>query len=263
MVTRRLLSFGVALALGAATLVGVTPSANAGFTPGVGDCLEIDPETFWSGAIVEGYPWCDSREHNAEIYYVAPYPKDFPPPSELGDRVRELWGLCSQKAFYTWLGIDNSRMPLRIYKSIVIPTDVDWQNDEGVLCIAALFKDGLPQMMTETIPAQFAATPLTDWLVCLNSAPKSGKPYRHQSCTSKAKWIMVNGVMVKGKITSQYPKDLQAKADKLCLARGKPLLKSGWKTAPVAALLPKEDIGSGPAFAECFIAYSEWTGKLT
>lgn len=261
MIMRPLVSFSAALALGAAALVGVTPAANAGYWPTAGDCITIEPETFWSGAVGKSYGGC-GRDHNAEIYYVAPYPKDFPPPSQLGDRVRELWGLCPEKAFNKWLGIDQTRMPLKVNRSVLVPTDLQVSNDWGVPCIAALIDNGLPQTVVEAIPEEFAATPLTDWLVCLNSDPKSGKPYRHQSCTSMAKWIMVNGVMVKGKITSQYPKDLQAKADKLCLERGKPLLKAGWKTAPRAALLPKEDIGSGPAFAECFIAFAEWTGKL-
>lgn len=231
--------------------------------PIAGDCVEIEPGTFDQGAkAVQWDPLCD-ESHNAQIYFVADYPLDWPMPSELGDRTWELWGLCSQKAFNKWLGIETLRMPLNIMKSIVMPTDNTLGAGEGVACIAALpGKDGLPRIFAGTVPEQFASTPLTAWLVCLNSDPKSGKASRQEACTSKAKWIMVNGVVVKGKVTSKYPKDLQAKADKLCLARGKPLLKPGWKTAPRAALLPKEDIGSGPAFAECFIAYAEWTGKL-
>ena len=107
----------------------------------------------------------------------------------------------------------------------------------------------------------FKSLPLLDWVNCVKGTPKSGKWASWSPCTSKTKWLVVEGIQVKGKITANYPKDMQAKADALCAKQAKPFLKKGAKTAPVAGLGPKKDSPQGDPFGDCFIALTEWNGK--
>lgn len=270
MLLRRFLSLGAVVGLGAAALVGIAPSASAGgFFAEVGDCVKVKSGNVMDeGAVAEVWiPTCASVNytHNAQVYAIAPYPADFPKPSALGKRKSELWDLCSDKDFNAFFGLNKPKMPITISRTIVMPRDIDWESEgTAVVCIAVLpDSKGQARSFTGKLPELFAASPLMDWVYCAKSTPKSGTWTAYGPCGSRSKWLAINGVMVKGQVTSKYPKDLQAKADKLCADRAKSLLKPGASTAARAALWPKQSVKSGPAYADCFIALSDWTGKIS
>lgn len=261
----RVAAAAACLGLASALLVGGTTMAQAeSVAPAVSDCLDVDSEKVWEAdgalTIVE----CDEA-HNAQVFKTLAYPEDGAKPSVLKERVWELFGgECNQGSMLGWLGAPkNTRLPLRVYTMPRIPTDEEWEaGARWVACTATRpSPSGDVAELTTGLPELFGSTPLREWVNCAKSTPKSGKWTEWAACTSKTKWLTIEGGQVKGKIAGAYPKDLQAKADAMCAKKAKPFLKKGSKTKPIAALGPKSEFPDGDPFAECFIALAEWNGK--
>ena len=262
---RRAVALVACLALGASTLVAASGAAQAEtVAPEVNDCLEIANDSFWEMDAAVSIVDC-TEPHNAEVYATLAYPDDAGAPSTIVDKVWELFGGdCTQGPAFAWLGASTkTRMPLRLYTMPRLPTDEEWEaGARWVACAAARPGSGSNvETLTGTLPELFKSLPMLDWVNCIKGTPKSGKWIPWAPCTSKAKWLVIDGVQVKGKITANYPKDLQAKANAACAKQAKPYLKKGAKTAPIAGLGPKKDFPEGNPFADCFIALAEWNGK--
>ena len=252
------------LALAATALVGTTVAQAETVTPAVNDCLNVDPDMMWEAdgalTIVE----C-AESHDAQVFKTLAYPEDGAKPSVLKERIWDLFGgECNQGSMVGWLGAPkNTRLPLRVYTMPRIPTDEEWEaGARWVACTAARpTPSGDVAKLTTGLPELFGSTPLLEWVNCAKGTPKSGKWNEWAACSSKAKWLTVEGGQVQGKVTGAYPKDLQAKADAMCAKQAKPFLKKGAKTKPMAALGPKSEFPDGDPFAECFIALADWNGK--
>lgn len=261
---RGIAALSAAIALTGGMLVGASTSASARYEPRVGDCMRVPLGTYYSGATGAAYlTTCTGRDHNAQIYSIVPYPSKLPKPSRLGDRLwADIAPLCSVTAATRWLGAAQVTMPLRVEFSFAVPSDDAWATGKGkVRCFLGIpDAQGTPANFTGSLRARFARGPLSDWLNCLASAPKSGQWSTETPCGPRSKWLQIDNVLVKGAITAKYPRDLQAKADAVCQKSARPLLKKGSTAKAVAGLGPKSDMGSGPAFAECFIPYREWNG---
>ena len=261
---RRLGALSGAVALTAGLLVGASTTASAGFEPRVGDCMRVPLGTYYTGAAGSAYlTTCTGSDHNAQIYSIVRYPSNLPKPSALGNR---LWSdvapLCKLEVANRWLGAAKVSMPLRVERSFAVPSDDAWKIGEAyVRCFLGIpDAQGTPANFTGSLRTRFAQGPLSAWLNCLASAPKSGQWSTETPCGPRSKWLQIDDVVVQGRITSKYPRDLQAKADAVCQKSARPLLKKGSGAKAVAGLGPKADMGSGPAFAECFIPYREWNG---
>ena len=264
---RRAAALVACLALGASTLVAASGAAQAEtVAPEVNDCLEIANDSFWEVDAPVSVVDC-AQPHNAEVYATVAYPEDAGAPSTLKDKAWDLFGGdCNQGPAIAWLGASTkTRIPLRLYTMPRLPTDEEWEAGARWVACAATRPDakGDVATYTGTLPELFSSTPLLDWVNCYKGTPKSGKWTFWEPCTPKAKWLVIDGVQVKGKITANYPKDLQAKANAACAKQAKPYLKKGAKTAPIAGLGPKKDFPEGDPFADCFIALSEWNGKTS
>lgn len=107
----------------------------------------------------------------------------------------------------------------------------------------------------------YASTPILDWLLCVAGTPKSGQWNKSVTCSGSAKWLIIPGGQVKGKIGKAYPKDLRGMADAMCAKNAKPYLKKGAKAKSIAGLGPKSDFPQGDPFADCFIPLATWNGK--
>jgi hypothetical protein len=263
---RRVVAVLASILLGAGTLVGgATTSQAAESEPQVNDCLTIEDGRFWEPDTLAAIVECDTP-HNAEVYAVVAYPADAGAPSTIRDQIWDLFGgECNQGPALAWLGAPQStQIPLRLYTIPRLPTDAEWEaGARWVACTASRPGSGPSGVATisQTLPELYASTTLQDWVNCIKGAPSSGKWLPWTACTSKSKWLVVQGVQVKGKVTGNYPKDLQAKANALCAKEAKPYLKKGAKTKPVAGLGPKKDFPQGDPFADCFIAFADWNGK--
>jgi hypothetical protein len=263
MIVNRILAGGAALGLAATALVGVSQTASAGFEPNIGDCMKVAKGKYFSGVKSATYLSNCQGQHNAQVYQIVPYPSDLPKPSKLGKRTEELgWG-CSYRARMEYIGASNSKVPIFPSSGFTVPSDAAWQTGEAfITCFMGEPNSrGVPVNFTGTIKQRYDSTPTSKWTLCRTKAPVSGKWNDGGRCTAKSKWLTINGGMLKGKLGPDYPRDVQAKADAVCLKNAKGLLKSGSKSKPIAALGPREAFPQGDPFFECYIAYSEWTGK--
>jgi hypothetical protein len=266
-ITRRVVAVSASLALGAGLLLAATPVVNAAdAAPQVDDCIQVNDDILWEADAPVSIVEC-SEPHNAEVFAILAYPANAGAPSTLKDRIWDLFGgECNQGTALAWLGAPTSAaLPLRLYTVPRIPTDEEWKaGARWVACTASRpsSTDGNVASLTQTLPELYASTSLQDWVNCLKGAPSSGRWLPWAPCTSKSKWLVVQGVQVKGKVTGNYPKDLQAKANGLCAKQAKKFLKKGAKTKPVAGLGPKKDFPQGDPFADCFIAFADWNGSV-
>lgn len=252
------------LTLASTSLVGAAVARAETVTPAVSDCLNVDTEKTWEADAALTVVDC-AESHNSQVFKTLAYPEGGAKPSVLKERIWDLFGgECNQGDMMGWLGAPrNTRLPLRVYTMPRIPTDVEWEaGARWVACTAARpAPSGDVANLTTGLPELFGSTPLQDWLNCAQGTPKSGKWTNWVPCTSKTKWLTIEGGQVKGKITGAYPKDLQAKGDAMCAKQAKPFLKKGAKTKPIAGLGPKSDFPDGDPFADCFIALADWNGK--
>lgn len=241
--------------------IAVPPTASAApRSPAVGDCLAIeDPASAWSPSKV-----VDCAElHDSEVYDIVAYPANAGAPSTLSDN--EVWAVsdeCSYAARWAWLGAEPE-LPLSLwFWPVTLPTDDQWASgSREVLCrVVRPDASGGAMQYRGSIPRSFAAGPLLPWLYCANGTPKSGADNPQGPCSKKSKWLNVGGQRVKGKVTSNYPRDLQRVADKKCAKLAKEYGKRGTKAR--AALLDKELIDPGWIFTECFIPVTRWNGKV-
>jgi hypothetical protein len=227
---------------------------------GVGDCLQVDD--VWNGT--SAYAVVDCAEtHNSEVYEIVAYPSDLGAPSTLtDDDLYRIGDACSSEAFDDWLGADVM-LPLMIWKWFIsVPSEEAWEGgDRDVLCRtmrptpkydALNYKGAIPEL--------FASTPVLQWLSCTTKTPKSGAANPTAACGPKSAWLLLGGEPVKGKVTSKYPKDLQAAADKACLAEVKRYAKPGTKA--VAALLTRDNVSNDWIYADCYIPVKSWNGKV-
>ena len=255
------LSGVVALGLIAPALLS-SPGYADESTPAVGDCLRA--QDTWSPTSPIEVVEC-TEKHNSEVFQVAPYPSDVGPPSSLTENeLYALGGTCSPRAFAAWLGA-KVELPMRIVRAISVPTQAEWDAGSRYILCRTLLPNAKwePRDYVGEIPELFSSTPVFSWLNCLTKAPKSGQSDSSPpvACTSKSKWLLLGGAKVKGKITDQYPNDLQSAADKACA----PLVKKfGTKGATgLAALLAKEYVSPGSIWAECYVPVASWNGKVS
>lgn len=251
------------LALGASLLVGLGTSAQAADgDPAANDCLAVDGELWDSMAPFEVVDCAE--QHNAEVILIMDYPEDAGQPSSIADRVLEYFGeQCTFDAAMQWLGAGKVKLPLRFNWWVRLPSDEQWEAGARWAVCSSIRPGpkGVPVSYTGVLPEIFASTPLADWVVCAPGTPKSGKWTQSVACTSKSKWMAINGIFIKGTPSKKYPKDVQAKANAMCAKNAKPFLKKGSKTKPIAGLGPAKDFPPGEIFGDCFIAYKEWNGK--
>ena len=261
---RRLLAIVSSALVAAASLTVVGGSARADDSqPTADSCLEIPRDQGYDAYGPFEVVDCETP-HNAQVFEVAKYPPDLGAPSTVVDRVYELFGsTCNYGNYVSWLGADKLSLPIKGFTVPRLPTDEQWEAGARWVACSASIPDAKGTLMSleGDLPDLFAATPVEDWLLCVNSTPKSGQWNRLVSCTAKAKWLVISGVQVKGKIGKDYPRDMQAKADALCAKKGKPFLKNGAKSKAVAGLGPKSDFPDGNPFADCFIVKADWNGK--
>jgi len=254
--------FALALTLCAALAApAAAASADEAMEPQAGDCLTFDGDPYDSMAPLEVVD-C-AQEHIADVLKMLDYPSDAGAPSTIADDVWSLFGgECTSSEVMKWLGAGKVRIPLLVQYTFHLPSDDQWAAGER-WAMCAVVKNGAqgPATYEGSLPDLFKATPLKDWAACLVGAPKSGDWSRVSPCSAKSKWLLINGISIKGKPGKNYPKDLQAKADSLCAKKAKPLLKSGAKVKPVAGLGPAKDMPPGRIFGDCFISYKEWTGR--
>lgn len=260
---RRGLAVAASLALGTSLLVGLGASATAAEgDPAANDCLAVDGDLWDSTApfeIVE----CAER-HNSEVVLIMDYPEDAKKPSSIANRVFEYFGdQCTYNAAKQWLGAGKTKLPMRIGSWVRLPSDAQWQAGARWAVCSSIRPGakGKPMSYTGKLPEIFASSPLKDWVICAPATPKSGKWTDTAPCTSKSKWMAINGLFIKGTPGNNYPKDMQAKANAMCAKNAKPFLKKGSKVKPIAALGPAKDFPPGEIYSDCFIAYKEWNGK--
>ena len=226
-------------------------------------CLNV-PACLLVYALTSSFEIVDCAEsHNGEVYDIVAYPSRLGPPSTLNEAdLGSLRDECSDDAFDAWLGKDVM-LPMAIWTWFIsVPSEEAWEGgNRDVLCRtmrptpqydALNYKGAIPEL--------FASTPILQWLSCMPKAPKSGANNSSTACGAKSTWLLLGGVPVKGKVTAQYPKDLQAAADKACASMFKRYGKSG--TKGVAALLAKRNVSTGRVFTECFIPVKDWNGKV-
>jgi len=263
--TKRILAATAAGALAASVLLVAQPAAVAEeAAPTVGDCLVIE-----KGTLFDFYGETTSvpcaKTHQSEVYEVIAYPEDEGAPSTIGDRAWELFGTqCTYMSREAYLGTGSWKLPVRVYGAFRLPSDEQWETGaRWVLCTTyrpnAKFE---PMSYKRDLPTLLADSPGLDFLSCLNGTPKTGRWNDDVPCTKKAKWIVIAGVGFKGKPSKAYPKDVQKKADGLCAKNSKGLLVKGAKTPPRAGLGPKSDMLDGEIYADCYVPFKEWNGKV-
>jgi hypothetical protein len=261
--TRRALAVLASIALGAGLLIGAgAPAQAAEADPVKDDCLAVDGDLWDSLAPFEVVE-CTER-HNSEVIVMMKYPNNAGAPSTIANRVLEYFGnQCTYDVAMAWLGAGKIKLPLRMNWWVRLPSDEQWEAGARWAACGSIRPGpkGGPETYTGTLPAAFASTPLRDWVVCTPGTPKSGQWSDAVACTSKTKWLTINGIFIKGKPGKNYPKDFQAKADALCAKNAKPYLKKGSKTKPIAGLGPAKDFPPGEIFGNCFIALADWNGK--
>ena len=254
----------VFIAMSSLAWVGSTASAEE-VGPEVDSCLALPMEGAWSPYGPIEVVDCDSA-HNAEVFAQAVYPEDLGAPSKVADRAWELFGSsCSNDNYREWLGAGKAGLPIQGITIPRLPTDEQWETGaRWVACsVIRAGSDGNVMTYQGTMPALYATGPVLSWLMCVNGTPKSGTWNQPGSCTAKAKWLVLPGGQVKGKIGKTYPKDLQSKADAMCAKNAKPFLKKGAKSKAVAGLGPKADFPDGDPFSDCFIVKADWNGKTS
>jgi hypothetical protein len=251
------------LGLGASLLLGLGTAAQATENePTTNDCLNVDGDLWDSMAPFEIVD-C-AAEHNSEVILMMKYPNDAGAPSTIADRVLEYFGSqCTYDVARNWLGAGKIDLPLRFNWWYRLPTDEQWEAGARWAACTSIRSGpkGGPASYEGTLPSIFASSPIKDWVICAPGTPKSGKWTASAPCTSKSKWMAINGIFIKGNPSKNYPKDVQAKADALCAKNAKPFLKPGSKTKPVAGLGPAKDFPPGEIYGDCFIALKEWNGK--
>jgi hypothetical protein len=252
-----------ALALGAGLLLAHSASATADVVePKVNDCLLVDGDSYDTTAAFDIVDCAET--HNAEVIKVLPYPEDAGSPSTIKDRVWELFGgECSFEDMWPWVGFKKGTLPIFVGRYFRLPSDDEWEGGARWVICQSMWRTAAGEVRAYEgrLPEIFAATPLLEWALCLNRAPKSGSWNSAGACTSKSTWLFVPGIMIKGKPGKTYPKDFQARANALCAKKAKPFLKKGAKTKPVAGLGPASDFPPGEIWGDCFIAKSDWNGK--
>lgn len=264
MVIRRVIASIAAAALAASALALVGTSAQAEeVEPKKDDCLLVDKSEAWDSDGMFTIVPCE-QSHNSEVYKVIPYPDDLGAPSTIVDQAAELfWESCGYQSLEEWLGASKFKMPLRVFDVFRLPTDEQWEAGARWVACSAVREapNGSVMSYKGILPALLASTPLIGWVWCAKKTPKSGATNVSGPCTKKSEWLRVNGVGFRAKVGANYPKDVQAKADKLCAKIAKPLLKKGTKSTPIAALIPKDYLPPNQVFGECFIKVADWTGK--
>lgn len=252
------------LGLASSALVGTATVAAADEAgPAIDGCLEIPQDRAFDATTSFEIVDC-AEPHNAQVFERIAYPDDLGAPSTISDRVYELFGgTCNYDNYLRWLGAAKVKLPIQGYTVPRLPSDDEWKAGARWVACSAFIPDAKGNLtsLEGSLPARFASTPILDWLLCAAGTPKSGQWNKPVSCTGSAKWLVVPGGQVKGKIGNTYPKDLQSKANAMCAKNAKPYLKKGAKSKAVAGLGPKTDFPEGNPFADCFIVKADWSGK--
>ena len=172
---------------------------------------------------------------------------------------------CEQKDVLGWLGApSDTTLPLRLDVMPRVPTDKQWEaGARWVVCTASHPKpSNFGAETTGTLPDLFASTPRLQWVNCPREAPVSGRFSFPVGCTADSPWMYTGYGQVRGKVTKQYPSDLQASANAMCARQAAAVAKSGTRVRAVGALFPKGHVFKRDPYAECFIPLADWNGKL-
>lgn len=253
------------LGLASSALVGVNVAQAETVAPEVNDCIDVPRDrAFEPYGPIEVIDCAE--EHNAQVFAVIAYPDDLGAPSTVAERAWGLFGeTCGFDNYVAWLGAGKVKLPIQGFTTPRLPTDEEWNAGARWVACSAFLTDSNDEIIpvTGSLPELYAASSVLDWLICVVT-PKSGQPNKPSACTTaKAKWLVIGGGEVKGKIGKDYPKDLQPKADAMCAKQAKPYFKKGAKSKAFAGLAPKDGFPQGNPVAYCFILRSDWNGKTS
>jgi hypothetical protein len=249
----------------AAGVLSFTSPASAAEAPAVGDCLRDSNRSFWDPFTPAKTVDC-SQSHTAEVTHVGTYPDELPAPSEVGDQIYDYWDqMCPFSKTKGYLQKSQPKIVVRTSGALKLPTDEQWaQGDRAVACIVVVpTLKGKHQSWKGSLPGLLAGGTFTQFLGCQRSKPKTGVWVDHGPCTSAKQWLLVAGVSVKGKATSDpYPgAAVQKAAEKACAKVAKKYTKKGTSVTFVASVAPEELWNDGVRFAECTIPYANYNGK--
>lgn len=259
----RVAAAAACLALASSALVGTTAVHAETVAPVADDCIDVPRERAFEPYGPIEIVDC-AEEHNAQVFAVIAYPDDLGAPSTVAERAWGLFGeTCGFDKYLVWLGAGKVKLPIQGFTTPRLPTDDEWNAGARWVACSAFLTDSNDEIIpvTGSLPELYAASSILDWLICVIT-PKSGQPNKPSTCTTaKAKWLVIGGGEVKGKISKDYPKDLQPKADAMCAKQAKPYFKKGAKSKAFAGLAPKDGFPQGNPVAYCFILRSDWNGK--
>lgn len=242
-----------------------SPTAPAVVVPQMNDCLMADPDDAWDVQASIVILDC-SEVHNAQVFKTMPYPASGERPSVLMKKNMIHWLLaCEQEHVLSWLGAPlDTTVPLRLDSTPRLPTDKQWEaGARWVVCTASHPKpSNYGAETTGTLPDLFASTPRIQWVNCPREAPVSGRFSFPVGCTTDSPWMFTGYGQVRGKVTKQYPSDLQAAANVMCARHSAAVAKTGPRVRAFGALFPKNHVAKRDPHVECFIPLSQWNGKL-
>ncbi|MFM8774605.1 MAG: septum formation family protein, partial [Actinomycetota bacterium] len=273
---RALAALSAVIVLGAVVSLPVAASADTAPRAAKGDCLSVTDITSVTSAAESV---ACSQSHNAEIFRIGTAPDSTGLPSQAFVTAQQLNTMCTASEATTalaealdHLGIKGATIPTRMYLSVLLPTDAQWNaGTRTVQCIVGVTSDNADGLATAQswtgAAAQKTASEGAGWLLaCLAAAPSTGTTLPTQSCTPTSWTLVDGGTSVTGSAASPYPgATLQAAADDVC----RPIAES-W-TAPAkraglqfSAVLPPEDAWSaGVHVTSCWIPFSSWDGAVT
>lgn len=261
-------AFAASLLTGAPAAEGQDPTGPASaevVVPGMNDCLIADIDDAWDPLASVVIVDC-AQVHNSQVFKVMPYPQPDVQPSALELRtMMDLRAACDQEQVLSWLGAPSSTsLPLRVTLMARLPTDKQWEaGARWAVCTASHPKpSNYGAETTGTLPDLFASTPRIDWVNCPREAPVSGRFSFPVGCTAESPWMYTGRFTVPGKVTKNYPRDLQAQANAMCAKASAAVAKSGARVKAVGALFPKNHVAKRDPYAECFIPLADWNGRL-
>ncbi|MBM3687213.1 MAG: hypothetical protein FJW85_09465 [Actinobacteria bacterium] len=273
---RALAALSAVIVLGAVASLPVAASADTAPRAAQGDCLTVTDITSVTSAAESV---ACSQSHNAEIFRIGTAPDSTGLPSQAFVTAQQLNTMCAASEATTalaealdHLGIPAATIPTRVYLSVLLPTDEQWNaGTRTVQCIVGVTSDDadlLPVAQSWTgSAAQKTASEGAGWLLaCLPTEPSTGTTLPTRACTSPS-WAMVDaGRDVEGTAGTPYPGSaLQAAADAVC----RPIAEE-W-TAPdnradlqfAAVLPPQEAWDVGVHVTSCWIPLAAWSGAVT
>lgn len=273
---RPLAALSAVIVLGAVVSLPVSASADTAPRAAKGDCLSVTDITSVTSAAESV---ACSQSHNAEIFRIGTAPDNTGLPSQAFVTAQQLNTMCAASEATTalaealdHLGIKGATIPTRMYLSVLLPTDAQWNaGTRTVQCIVGITSDNADGLATAQswtgAAAQKTASEGAGWLLaCLPTQPSAGTTLSTRACTSSS-WVMVDaGREVDGTAGTPYPGSaLQAAADAVCRPLAEEWTAAGKRSSlQFAAVLPPQEAWDvGVHVTSCWIPFSSWGGAAT